>query len=650
MSNVIASQRSFAASKRRRPQPTRRIPDTDYLDLDYDDRNRALWTYLTERAPAYASLEVIQDMLSVDNVCATTLAVSRSADMPIDYKIMASKRAGVFSLGGDLASFRYHIDQNDRNALTQYAHAALDAIWTNTQGAGVDGMTTVSLVQGEAQGGGFEAALSAHVLVAEKGAMFGFPEALFGMFPGMGGFALLEARTNSDCAKRLIGSTNRYSAEMLYEMGVVDLLAEKGKGKQFLDRWMSEATAESTLKYRTRFAELDRTQLVDSVDEWVEQAMCLNRRQLRTMGYILEAQKRASKKPSTANVTQLRRMIEFDDLCSEELIDTESDAIPSPLLITPKTVKRFNEIEFLSFVKRSRPWVYENLSKHGAVLFRGFAGTGADSLSRLSAALRSDRLFNAVRSVPTPAKLEENVFQDDCWLTETPQALHNAYSDCAVFPLYKILACDQRAPSPGGSVTLASTRSIYQHLSEELVLEFEKRGITYRRQYPDIATISQESERGSIQVNAWQHIFKTQDRRDAENKCRENGLSFQWGADGGLEVWNSAPACISHAETSDRLWFNQVHLFKSSSINFLQPKSLLSKLFSIVRSPLSMDATFCDGTAIPQTYVDEIAAVHQDLTVEVELEVGDFLLVDNTMCAQGRHALGKNQRLLMTTY
>ena len=40
------------------------------------------------------------------------------------------------------------------------------------------------VLQGECLGGGFEAALSSDVIVAEKGARFGFPEILFNLFPG----------------------------------------------------------------------------------------------------------------------------------------------------------------------------------------------------------------------------------------------------------------------------------------------------------------------------------------------------------------------------------------------------------------------------------------------------------------------------------
>ena len=649
MSNAIALQRSFTLSTRRPQQPSNIVPNTDYLDLSYDETHQALWIYLSDRAPVYVSLALIQDLLDVDNVFATSLATN-PAPPKIAFKITASKRRGIFSLGGDLAHFRYHIDQNNRNALAQYAHTAVEAIWTNTQAAGTKGMTTISLVQGEAQGGGFEAALSSHVLIAEKGSMFGFPEALFGMFPGMGGYALLSARVSSDCAKRLIGSTNRYPAEMLHEMGVIDVLAEKGQGKQTLEAWMRNASPESTLKYRNRFAKLDRIQLTDSVEEWVEQALCLNQRQLRTMGYILEAQKRASQRPPKASVTPIRKMIGFDDLSTENLITDPCGNTPAPLLITPKSAKQFNEGEFILFIKHSRPWIYENLSRNGAVLLRGFPSSGSSSLNKLAAAMRTCHSFSASRSVPTPAGIHENVFEDDRWHTQTPQRLHNAYSDCTIFPAIKALYCDGQASPWEGVVTLANTRAIYQYLDNELILDFERRGITYRRLFPNGAECNADSPSASASVYSWQRIFKASRKHEVEKKCRNNGLSYQWNSNGSIEVWNSAPACISHPDTSERLWFNQLHLFGSSDQRFVHRKAWLSKLFSIARPHSSMEATFSDGTPIPRPYVDEIAAAHRAVTLEIQLAPGDFLILDNALTAQGRHALGEDQRLLMTMY
>src|SRR3546814_12298500 len=91
-------------------------------------------------------------------------------------------------------------------------------------------MLTIGLVQGAAPGGGFEALLSFDYIVAERSATFGMPEIMFGLFPGMGAHALLSRKIGSAMADRLIVSNETYSAEAMYELGIVHQLAEPGDG------------------------------------------------------------------------------------------------------------------------------------------------------------------------------------------------------------------------------------------------------------------------------------------------------------------------------------------------------------------------------------------------------------------------------------
>ena len=58
-------------------------------------------------------------------------------------------------------------------------------------------LITIALVQGEALGGGFESILSFDVVIAERDARFGLPEAMFGLFPGMGAHSFLSRRLGS---------------------------------------------------------------------------------------------------------------------------------------------------------------------------------------------------------------------------------------------------------------------------------------------------------------------------------------------------------------------------------------------------------------------------------------------------------------------
>src|SRR3546814_17199857 len=54
------------------------------------------------------------------------------------------------------------------------------------------------------------------------------PESMFGLFPGMGAHALLSRKIGSAMADRLIVSNETYSAEEMYELGIVHQLAEPG--------------------------------------------------------------------------------------------------------------------------------------------------------------------------------------------------------------------------------------------------------------------------------------------------------------------------------------------------------------------------------------------------------------------------------------
>ena len=163
-------------------------------------------------------------------------------------------------------------------------------------------MTSVCLVQGEAQGGGFEAALAGHVLIAERGTWFGFPEGLFGLFPGMGARALLSARGAGNHAGKIIASCRRYSAEELYEVGIIDFLANPGCGIDVLKAVGELASSGHLSDLRGRFLNIKKDELIGTVSDWVEVAMNLSEKHLRTIDFLVQAQERARGKVPSIRV------------------------------------------------------------------------------------------------------------------------------------------------------------------------------------------------------------------------------------------------------------------------------------------------------------------------------------------------------------
>jgi DSF synthase len=213
---------------------------------------------------------------------------------PVEYAILGSRVPGVFNLGGDLSLFAELIDRQDRRALAQYGRACIDVLYRNYIGHGLP-LTTISLVQGECLGGGFEAALSSDVLVAERHARFGFPEILFNLFPGMGAYSFLERKVGKRTTEELLSSGRIYSADDMLNMGVVDLVTDPGGGEAGIaryikDRGRSRNGLAGLARARRRVVTLDYAELLDVVEVWVDTAMNLSLRDLKLMQRLVTRQ------------------------------------------------------------------------------------------------------------------------------------------------------------------------------------------------------------------------------------------------------------------------------------------------------------------------------------------------------------------------
>ena len=215
-------------------------------------------------------------------------------DYPIEYIVLGSSMPGVFNLGGDLDLFKQLIAASDGAGLLRYGRACIDVLYRNYIGHDLP-VTTVSLVQGEALGGGFEAALSSDVIVAERSARFGFPEILFNLFPGMGAYSFLDRKIGQKGAEEIITSGKIYSADEMHAMGVVDVVATDGEGEAELAAFIkSRARCRNGLAAlaatRRRVHSISFEELMDVVKIWADAALRLNLRDLKLMQRLVSRQ------------------------------------------------------------------------------------------------------------------------------------------------------------------------------------------------------------------------------------------------------------------------------------------------------------------------------------------------------------------------
>ena len=265
------------------------------MDVALDPQQGALWCLMRPKGLPRFTSALLRDLATASRMI-TDLHAAREpgAPNPVRYWVVGSAIPGVYNLGGDLAYFVRCVRDRDREALRAYAHACVEATYRGAYGMDAP-CVSIAVVEGDALGGGFEAAMSGHVLIAERGARMGLPESMFNTFPGMGAYSFLARKLDMTRAEKIILGGKIFHAEELHEMGVVDILAEKGQGREAARQFMADNDRRQPLlcalsQVRKRVFPLHKQELLDVTDIWVDVTMALTANDLRKMEFLLKAQ------------------------------------------------------------------------------------------------------------------------------------------------------------------------------------------------------------------------------------------------------------------------------------------------------------------------------------------------------------------------
>ena len=276
----------------------------EQLFVRYDEDQQALWYHLAPRSRPCFNLDLLAELRSFQQRIRLVNQVpdGSSEPPPIRYTVLASSVPGVFNLGGDLQLFSKLIRDGDEDGLFGYAKACIDVLFPNAVNFELP-MTTLTLVQGDALGGGFEAAISSNVVIAEKSAKFGLPEVLFNLIPGMGAYSFLARRCGPDIAEKIIMSGELLTAQKMHNLGLVDEVVEDGTGEQavsrFIQRHRKRGNAhEAMSRIRKCINPVTYEELIRITRIWVDAALKLTSRDLRMIERLVQAQnRRAARRP-----------------------------------------------------------------------------------------------------------------------------------------------------------------------------------------------------------------------------------------------------------------------------------------------------------------------------------------------------------------
>jgi len=267
--------------------------DYSQLTTYYDEHNQVAWGYMNAAPRPCFTGTLLREIVDWFG------DVARRVDDPecpdVNYVVVASGHSGIYNLGGDLNLFRQLIEARDRENLYKYAQACIRPLFLNALHLNRPSLKTITLVQGDALGGGFECALSGNVLIAERGTKMGFPEILFNLFPGMGAMTLLGRTIGYTRAEKVILSGKLYTAEEMYELGAVDVLVDPGSGEQavydFIRKEARQRNGALALRAARELSQpIAHDELMRIAEIWVDAALRLESKDLRMMERLVARQ------------------------------------------------------------------------------------------------------------------------------------------------------------------------------------------------------------------------------------------------------------------------------------------------------------------------------------------------------------------------
>jgi DSF synthase len=265
------------------------------ISVRYDPQTESIWVYGNPNTRPCLSLELIKEFNQLQlEIKDYFVSNHMKPKVSIKYFVCASQIPGVYNYGGDLNLFSDLIKTKNKDALYQYAKVCIDVVYLNAVNLELP-ITTIALVEGDALGGGFEAAISCNMVIAEEQAQMGLPEIRFNLIPGMGAYSFLARLVGTKVTEEIIGSGQMYDAATLHEMGVITQVVKQGEAETAVKKYMKRNIRlfngmQALQEARRRYQPISYDELIDITKIWVNAALQLSPLDLKMMQKLVDAQ------------------------------------------------------------------------------------------------------------------------------------------------------------------------------------------------------------------------------------------------------------------------------------------------------------------------------------------------------------------------
>lgn len=287
------------------------------------------------------------------------------------------------------------------------------------------------------------------------------------------------------------------------------------------------------------------------------------------------------------------------------------------------------DADICNWAQTHRQWIETTLSKHGALLFRGFDVT-SDTLKDFGPVVSQEWMTYVDRA--TKRSTVDGPVQT---ATDTPAQfeipLHCESSFTSRWPSRLFFNCLQPSHT-GGRTPIADVRRVHDTIEPTLRQKFAELGVMYVRNFT-----------GGPGMD-WREVFQVETKEELEAYCREAHIATEWISETHLRTRQVRPAIIKHPQTGELVWFNHSLALHVSSLESNMRETMLRQYGE---AGLPHNVYFGNGEVISNEEMAIIRECHQNETLGFDWQPGDLLLVDNMLVAHSREAFEGSRKVVV---
>lgn len=299
-----------------------------------------------------------------------------------------------------------------------------------------------------------------------------------------------------------------------------------------------------------------------------------------------------------------------------------------PYALASTTTEAASE-QAVQWVAEHRDVLLQQITQHGAILLRGFPWATAVDFDRVIASLEianfpyKKSLSNAVR-----VNFTDRVFSANEAPATVRIYLHHEMAQTPRYPAWIFFFCEVAAEE-GGATPICRSDVLYDRAvaeCPEFIEALQRRGLKYSNVMP--ATDDATSGMG----RSWQSTLGVSSKQEAEDRLSELGYTFEWLVDDCLRATTPALPGVRQISPGRKTLFNQLIAAYSG--------------WRDARNDPSNAIRHGDDSKLDAESVKRLIELADELSFDVEWQVGDVALIDNTIAMHGRRPFVGKRKVL----